>query len=363
MPDHPTPAAKPPVIMKPAAPPLPQGRDKYARGLGVAGLLLALGALGYAVAQPMLNPPPAPPRAPDMSAIKRQIADLAAAIDDVKKNPPQPAVTQMPAPAMAEDPVLAGQLNGALTEIAALRDRLANLQQSIAGAEEIRQQLLQFRNDLAVANTAISGMRGHVQQMSDATRQAALSESATRAHMLAYMQLRAAAAAAAPFVNELAALCAVTQDSAAIAAECVKLENAAHAGAATLPMLQARFTVMAGPAERAVAMADAKSWTDRLKVSFDEVVRIRRIDAAGNPAETPRLVHDAAAALQRGNIAGAVEKVEAMPAVARQELQEWLSDARARLELDAALARIGVALGQVPLAPVTPAAAGETADQ
>jgi hypothetical protein len=232
-----------------------------------------------------------------------------------------------------------------MAEIAALRDKMAVLQQSMVGADEVKPQILQLKNDLAVANTAISGMRGHVQHMTDSAQQVAAAETATRSQIIAYLELRSAAATAAPFQQALQSLCDLTKTNVLIATECVKLDNSSHAGVATLPMLQSRFSVMSAPAERAVAMADAKDWMDRLKVSFDEVVRIRKIDDTG-ATETPKLMHETIAALQRGNVAGAVTKVEAMPALAQKELQEWLNDARARVTLDAAIVRLGTALGQ-----------------
>ncbi len=340
------PAVLPPPV-KPV-PPVAAGRDSLARGLGVLALGVALGALAY----PLLRPAPQlPAAAPAVASetvreLRQQIDGLSETVATLKAAPPPAPVTQMPTPAPAVDNGLADQLHNALTEIGTLRDKLANLQQGVAGAEEVKQQLTQLKNDLAVANTAIASMRGHVQQMTDSAQQVAAAESATRAHVIAYLELRSAAAGAAPFVNELQALCAAAKTNAAVAAECAKLESPSHAGVATLPMLQSRFGVMAAPAERAVAMAEAKTWTDRLKVSFDEVVHIRKIDDTG-ATETPKLMHDATAALQRGNLPEAVAKVEAMPALAQKELQEWLNDARARVALDSALVRIGAALGQV----------------
>ena len=298
----------------------------------------------------------------DLAQVRQEVSGLAEKLAQLAAAPPVPAVTAMPAPQVGADTTAhlasKAQLQTALDDLAALRAKLEQLQGNVAQAEAMKQELTQVKSDLAVANTAISGMRGHVQSMADSTQQAAAAEAASRARILAYMQLRSAAASAAPFDKELASLCTLTQAMPALAAECVKLERAAAGGAATLPMLQGRFAVMAPPAERAVAMAEAKDWTDRLKVSLDEVVRIRKIGEAGE-TEMPKLMHDASAALQRGNVAAALAKVQAMPPLAQQALQEWVGDAQLRLEVDAALVRIGTALGQES----PPATTSEVANQ
>jgi len=330
----------------------PAPRDSLARMVSVVALAAAIGALALSPALQMTERSADPQ--PQLRALEGRLAALKQDVADLKARP-EPTVTAMPTPVAtatpAVDPQQQEQLHNALTEIATLREKLTNLQQGVAGAEEVKQQLTQLKNDLAVANTAISSMRGHVQQMTDSAQQVAAAESATRTHVIAFLELRGATASASPFEKELQALCNAAKTIAAVAGECAKLEKPSQAGVATLPMLQSRFAVMAPSAERAVALAEAKDWTDRLKVSLDEVVHIRKIGDTGN-TETPKLVHEASAALQRGNLPEAVVKVEAMPELAQKELQEWLGDARARLALEGALTRLGAALGQTAT-PVT----------
>lgn len=356
----PTAAAAKPETAKAAAA-APASRDGLARVVSVVALAAALGALALSPALQMTER--SADLQPQLRALEGRLAALKQDVADLKARP-EPTVTAMPTPEATPattpvvDPQLQEQLHNALTEIATLREKLTNLQQGVAGAEEVKQQLTQLKNDLAVANTAISSMRGHVQQMTDSAQQVAAAESATRTHVIAFLELRGAAATAAPFEKELQALCNAAKTIAAAVGECAKLEKPSQAGVATLPMLQARFAVMAPPAERAVALAEAKDWKDRLKVSLDEVVHIRKIGETDGK-ETPKLIHETSAALQRGNLAEAVAKVEAMPELAQKELQEWLGDARARLALEGALTRLGAALGQTALPPTKPDAAAE----
>lgn len=379
---EPKPSAKPAgqaatasVLPNPVAPVAPRQRDSFARGVSMIALLLSVAAV--AISSASFTPQPAAIAEigvhAELQALRQNLSVLAQNVAQLKtasvsENTPTPIVAAMPTSATAVSPSVEAttvtsplqeiqklqeaqqlqetqKLQEIMTEIAALREKTTGLQQGMVGADEIKSQILQLKNDLAVANTAISGMRGHVQHMADSAQQVAAAETSTRSQIIAYLELRSAAATAAPFQQALQSLCDLTKSNALIATECVKLDNSSHAGVATLPMLQSRFSVMSAPAERAVAMADAKDWMDRLKVSFDEVVRIRKIDDTG-ATETPKLMHEAIAALQRGNVAGAVTKVEAMPELAQKELQEWLNDARARVALDAAIIRLGTALGQ-----------------
>lgn len=341
----------------------PPNRDGLARMVSMIALVAGIGALALSPALQITERPADP--LPQLRVLEGRLAALKQEVVDLKARP-EPTVTAMPTPAATPaatptvDPQLQEQLHNALTEIATLREKLTNLQQGVAGAEEVKQQLTQLKNDLAVANTAISSMRGHVQEMTDSAQQVAAAESATRAHVITYLELRAATATAAPFEKELQTLCNAAKNIAAVVGECAKLEQSSQAGVATLLMLQARFAVMAPPAERAVALSEAKDWTDRLKVSLDEVVHIRKIGETDSKT-TPKLVHETSAALQRGNLAEAVAKVEAMPELAQKELQEWLGDARARLALEGALTRLGAALGQTaPVSLARPDAAPTT---
>lgn len=218
-------------------------------------------------------------------------------------------------------------------------------QQMAVGGKEVQTQIAQLKSDLAVANAAISAVHDQVKGMADTAKQAVLAEENTRAQMIAFLQLRNAAAAATPFTAELKALSDVAGGTPELAAALAKLDNAAHAGVATLPMLQARFNVMAGPAEQAMELAAAKHWWEKFLANIKDVFSIRKLDAQGN-SDASRTLYEAAAALQRGNIQAAVTQVETLPQIAQKHLQEWLADAKARLELDAALGRIGAMLGQ-----------------
>jgi hypothetical protein len=73
-------------------------------------------------------------------------------------------------------------------------------------------------------------------------------------------------------------------------------------------------------------------------------VRVRRVDAAPTGSEPDAVLARAEAALDEGNLAGAVKEVEALPPAAREPLAPWLETARARLSADATVAELQIKL-------------------
>lgn len=349
------PAPKLPAII----PPTKASRDGMARTLGAVALLSSLGISGALYVRPTPPPPPDHATTASIYSVKQRNEALAQEIAALKQNlqtltatvaaaptatPTVAAPASMPATTNA---ATASQLQQAETEIDSLRTELAGLKTGLDAAKNLPQEVAQLKNDLLVANAAIAAVHGHVQQMTDTAHAATTAEASTRAQVIAYLQLRNAAATATPFTDELQKLAATAKNVADLPALIAKLENPAYGGVATLPMLQGRFTVMAGPAAQAMELAAAKNWWDRMLAHMQEVISIRRIDHDGNGSSGDgKALHDAAAALQRGNIAGAITAVETLPPAAQKEMQEWLIDAKARVALDTALAQIGVLLGQ-----------------
>lgn len=342
------PAARLPAVI---ATPQRSG-DALARTLSIVALASSLSLGVYITLHPAPPPPAAGVTTQAWQAVRQREDAMAQEIAALRQNlqtlstQPAPPTTSTPSgPAAPADMATVEQLRADATAIASLRDELVTLKNGINAAKTVQQEMIQLKNDLAVANTAISAVHGHVQKMTASAHEAAAAEETTRAQVIAYLQLRNVAATATPFADELQKLAATAKTVPDLPGIVAKLENAAHGGVATLPMLQSRFSVMAGPAEQAVELAAAKTWWDKLAANMQEVVSIRKIDRDGTDSPGKAL-HNAAAALQRGNIVGAIAQVETLPPVAQTHLQEWLVDAKARVTLDAALAQIGVLLGQ-----------------
>ncbi|MGB4102322.1 MAG: hypothetical protein WBK91_10510 [Alphaproteobacteria bacterium] len=336
-PPTPEPTARLPVVVTPAE---RKPSDLLARLLGVLALTCSVGTGAYIAARPAPLPSPITPEIwqatqQRTTALTEELAVLRQNLQTLQTAPPATVAT---------GGMTAEQTQGLQEEIDKLRATLTEIKGGITSATAVQQDMTQLKNDLAVANTAIAAMHDQVRRMTATAHKAAEAEDTTRAQVIAYFQLRNAAATATPFADELQKLTDTARAVPNLPHLAAKLENAAHAGVATLPMLQARFNVMSGPAEQAIALAAAQTWWDKLAANIQEVVSIRKVGRDGSGPD--KALHDAAAALQRGNIADAVAQVAKLPPVAQTHMQEWLTDANARIALDATLAQIGVLLGQ-----------------
>jgi hypothetical protein len=157
--------------------------------------------------------------------------------------------------------------------------------------------------------------------------------------LTAHDALVAKAAAGQPFDRELAALALQIADEPALAA----LEPLAGRPVPTIAMLTDRLTGLAAPGATAPdppADGDAapSGLVDRLVDRASRLVQVRRVDPGSEAGELGR----ARRLLGQNDIAAAAATVAAVPRSAARD--DWLAGARARMELDRALAALDEAL-------------------
>jgi hypothetical protein len=154
------------------------------------------------------------------------------------------------------------------------------------------------------------------------------------ARVIAVTALRQAATGSTPFANELAAVTALGETGASLAA----LEPIAGAGAPSKADLIAAFPAVA----EQIRIADAKvdpgaSLIDRLAASAGSLVSVKPSGPmAGNSATA--IVSRMEAAVKTGNLAEALREGEALDAIARAPLTDWAAKAGQRITIDTALA-------------------------
>jgi hypothetical protein len=135
-------------------------------------------------------------------------------------------------------------------------------------------------------------------------------------------------------------------------------------------MLAQRFEHEVAPAilrARAAAPPEDKSLGGRALAALKSLVVVRRVDsrdvdAASHPVEAA--VDTAAAALRKNDLAGAVKALGALQGAPAEAAAPWLAEARERLHVDAAVARVTEMVAQhfsppaspAPTAPPSPAA-------
>ncbi len=163
------------------------------------------------------------------------------------------------------------------------------------------------------------------------------------AFALALGQLRTAAHAG-PYQAELAALSRIDSGDDARAA-IQRLDRFAPGGVPGLAQLQARFPALI-PVLLAVPPASDSVW-DRLWARLRRLVTIRHTGEATGQSDDA-VVARAERRVQDGNLAAALDELGALPQIANEPVAGWMTDARNRVAIDAALKDLdGAALARL----------------
>ena len=344
-----------------ASPPPPPPAPKRSIFPLLLGGLLA-GGIGFG-AQTLLDQ--SAPAGPNIAALEAEIADLRAAL------------AAQPAPA---------DLSPLEAELAALRDQITNLPapDAVAASDDLNAAVDQLRADFAQAEGIdLSSLEAQIQGLSDtlADQQTTLDSTDTRMTDLQTLlddtdarlnavqadlddlrdlaerrvveaeaaidtaraqsgldSLRAALETGAPYRD------AVTRLTDAGVPVPEALARPADSGIATLEALQDSFDDAARSALR-VSLQDAptESTTDRLGNFLRAQVGAR--STVPRPGDDPDAVLSrATAAMEAGDLTGALAEIEALPEPAQAAMGEWLSAARARVAAQAALPDLTTAI-------------------
>ena len=235
--------------------------------------------------------------------------------------------------------------------------RLDAIEQQLAGLSALNNRLAALENKPAPdASAAIAPVTTQVQQLSTHLDQidgklsqlqhdeAANADSAERVLMIALASLGNAVADSRPFSAELSSVEALGQNRAGWAAALQPLEGAAKTGLPSTAILAQRFANETAPA---ILRAEAQGPTTQqdlwhaMLAKLKGLIIIRRIDrsvAGDDPTETA--VDAAQAALDKGDLNGAVTALSNLSGAPADAAQPWLSDAEARLAAEQTIAKL-----------------------
>jgi hypothetical protein len=305
----PTPPKSPP----PNAPkPPPKPVRRVPAGLLSLGALVAL-ALVLVVSAPYWAPllpwstaPAAPQRneaqeqmAQQLAAIRQQLGQLTNLANRVQ------ALENRPAPDAG----------------AAIAPLAAQVQQLGTHLDQIDKQLAQLAHD--AANNA---------------------ESPQRVLMVSLASLGNAIASSRSFGAELTSVEALGRNRQGWAAALQPLEAAAKSGIPSTAVLAQRFSDDVAPAllrAEANATSHQQSLGQAMLTRLKSLVLIRRVDGGGTSDDaSERAVNEAQAALNKGDLAGAVKALGALKGAAAETAQPWLKDAQLRLDAEQVIAQL-----------------------
>lgn len=115
----------------------------------------------------------------------------------------------------------------------------------------------------------------------------------------------------------------------------------AEKGLPTIGTMIGTFGNIADAARDAEEASKGKTWWDRLLAHFTSLVSVRSVGETQGASTDARLARGEVR-LKAGDLAAAVKELSAIGGVARNTLSPWLSQAKARVALEAALADVNV---------------------
>jgi uroporphyrinogen-III synthase len=326
--DEPPAEEKPAITEPPAAAP---ARRRTAAWLWPLLALVVLAAIGAGAWFGYLQPRQQQPVADAQPADEQ--AETDAALSDLE----------------ARQARLRQQLEGIAPRVDALERNLTALRQSVdqlatgqqgAGAEAV-QQLAQRIGRLESQAATATSLAQQVRSLEASTALARDTASKLATTVLGVGQLAQAVEAGSPYVRQLAAVRALGGDDPEIAQAAVDLEAWAGTGVPTMAVLRAQYPRAADAAARAEPVTTGDSWTDRVADRLASLVSIRRIgeDAIATGGVDGTLA-TAEAALAGGDLQAAVTALERLDGPSRKAVEEWLTQARAKLAADRTLASL-----------------------
>jgi uroporphyrinogen-III synthase len=227
-----------------------------------------------------------------------------------------------------------------LDKLAAINDRLDTVERrrpsdasaAVAPLNDRMQQL----------DTRLDRIEARLTQMSK--DQAAQGDSTERVLLIALAGLGNAVSGSQPFTAQLASVEALGQGRPGWAADLRPLEDAAKSGLPSTALLAQRFTETTAPAilraEAASPSPEESMWQAVLS-KLRGLIVVRRTDTrqgGGTPAAAA--VATAEAALDKGDLAGAVHALEPLKDAPGDAAASWLKEAHQRLQTEETIAKL-----------------------
>jgi hypothetical protein len=316
------------------------------RGLVGGGAVVAIAALlaaaylGWITVMPRSD---SGSEAPGPTAL----AEVEARLSDVETVLAQPTAE----PAADENRARLDDLNGRIVALELVIEAVSDLAQRLGAIEELMATTAAGDDGAAARAARIDALELRIREL-DARAgeievraaaqvgQAPASVMGSPALLLAIGPLRSALRGSGPFDAELAALRAVSGGNAEVEAAIELLAPRAAEGAPTIAVLRARFASIADQAVRAAGPPGESSWfADWVVSPIARLVTVRSVgDMPGDTTEA--IVARAEARLAADDLAAAVAELEHLDESPIEKLAGWLSDARARVSAERALAAL-----------------------
>jgi len=260
------------------------------------------------------------------------------AVDSVPQAINEP-IAEPPLAGMTEDTpavqTLVSRLDVLESQLAA--SSMADGQAALAQTSELAQLLSDLKSEMGSLNTRLDAMDATLQDLSSRQSLQTGASVSAQALVLAATQLRVRLLGDSSFTAELTALERIAGEDSVVLAAVGHLRPHAEVGVPSKADLTARFTSVAADIIRASATSGEAGWMATLKDTVSGLVTVRRTDPTEITNAVERSVAVAEAALQAGALDEAVQALSALQAGPGEAAAAWLGDARARVDVEAAL--------------------------
>jgi hypothetical protein len=198
--------------------------------------------------------------------------------------------------------------------------------------------LAHMQSDLAQLASTVGGLQDQIRQTGAAAH--AVTHAAV-ASMIAFVQLRDAAASDHGFDAELEAMRAAAKDDPALKQPLDKLAPYADKGAPGMALLREELDAQASAVEVATAKAGAQTWWERILAELRGLVLIRPLHGGGAQSD---ILEKMNADLAQDNPGAALADMNSLPPEAQQVLADWRKQAEARAAIMESLHAIAARL-------------------
>ncbi|WP_316976043.1 uroporphyrinogen-III synthase [Shumkonia mesophila] len=242
--------------------------------------------------------------------------------------------------AMVKATGLPGEAADARKSLDELSERIAKLEQTEASTR-VNEGLERFEAEKDRLTRSLAEVTQRMEGLEERTQLAGAPPS-VRALVLAAGQLREALRANAPFAEELAALRKTAGEEPDLVQLVSDLTPHAATGIPVLATLMERFDATARKAVAAERRFAGDGWLAAAANRLASLVTIRRTAVEEADTTTEALIARAEAAMQGGDLAGAVKALEGLEGAAAEAMGDWLKQARQRLLAERAMAVLHV---------------------
>lgn len=182
-------------------------------------------------------------------------------------------------------------------------------------------------------------LREEIGVLREGVAKAAALDGRREALMLAVAQLATPMQQGAAYETEMAAIARLTGADSGLEEELTVLKNHAATGVPTIAVLADRFPDIAAAAVRAERAGESQSVVGETLNRIAGLVSLRRTGQVEGETVEARTAR-AEEALERHDLAAAVSEMAALQGPAAEAVAPWMDDARARLAVNDALARL-----------------------